>query len=281
MRLSTLPHRGDHRREEIVALLCNSTDVTVGDLARYFAVTPMTIRRDLQALEAQGLVRRVHGGVVLAARDTRAPLPGRGAEVVPAERAIAEAATTLIGTGEAVIVDAGSTTVELARVVRNRSSATVVTPSPHVAAELSNPPHVRVVLTGGRLRPHELDLVGFSTAVVSVAGLDVERGITADDPDNARVKRAAIGATDRRIVLADATRCGHVAPVTVAPLAIIDVLVTDAEPGHPVVRELDANGTEVIHVRASGPAGQRDAGPGGVVEHVVDEHDGAVGCFEQ
>lgn len=248
------------RRLEITTMLHRDTEITVVELARRFAVSATTIRRDLQTLQADGLARRTHGGAVCMAYHPSPPSSLlRPNQAAPPKQAIADVAKTLIRDHETVIIDAGAPVLELARALRRRSGVTIVTPSVLVAAELSNGPQVRVMVTGGQLRPPEMSLVGTyaeksfddlncCAAIITISGLDAERGMTEHDPDAARVKRAAIDASNRCIVIADAASCGRTAPITVAPLTSIDILLTDVEHDHPVVHTLIRNGTTILHL---------------------------------
>lgn len=271
----------ERRRREVVATLARDGEVTVTALARRFTVSEMTVRRDLEALEAKGTVRRVRGGAITAvSRAYEPPLALRSTEAAPAKQAIGRAAAALIADGETAVVDVGTTTLELARALRGRRGVTIVTPSLLVAAELGHEPDMRVLLTGGWLRPGEMSLVGaaaeevFATvncdvAFIGVAGIDVAKGITEYNLDDTRVKRAAMTSARRSVVLADATKCGRVAFATVAPLADVDVLVTDAAEDEPVTRALTDQGAEVVRV-AREEAGTTEHETG-TTEKAVDE----------
>lgn len=244
----------------MIATLARNGEVAVADLARRFTVSEMTIRRDLEALEADGTARRIRGGAISAvSRSYEPPLALRTTEAAPAKQAIGRAAVALIADGETAVVDSGTTTLDLAKALHGRRAVTVVTPSLLVAGELGNETDMRVLVTGGWLRHGEMSLVGAGAeeyfadvncdvAFIGVAGIDVEKGLTEYNLDDTKVKRAAIASARRLVVLADAAKIGRVAFATVAPLARVDVLVTDAAADDPLSRALSDHGAEIVRV---------------------------------
>lgn len=250
----------DERRRRIRGLLADRGEVAIVPLADELDVSEMTIRRDLESLEGAGVARRVRGGAVTTvSRGYEPPFDARVAVDRSAKAAIAAAAARELGDGETAILDVGTTTLELARRLHGRRGVTVVTPSTLAALELANEPNMRVVLTGGIVRAGELSLIGdFAERVLAelncdvffmgVGGIDAERGFTEYNLDDARVKRAALRAARRCVVLADATKLERVCLATIAPLAEADVLVTDAAPAHPAVAAARDAGVEIITV---------------------------------
>lgn len=232
----------------------------IAALAGEFAVSEMTIRRDLETLESQGVARRIRGGAIsTVSRSYEPPLAARSQEALGAKGAIAEAAADFVDYGETAILDVGSTTLALARRLRDRGGLTILTPSVNAALELANEPTTRVILTGGIVRPGELSLVGdlaertfaqFNCDVLflGVGGIHPEKGLTEYNLDDTRVKRAAIGAASRTIVLADQRKLDRVCLASVAELDEIDVLITDADPAHAVLDAVRDAGAEVVSV---------------------------------
>jgi DeoR/GlpR family transcriptional regulator of sugar metabolism len=228
------------RRPDLEALLAERGEVSISDLAERFAVSEMTIRRDLEALEEKGSARRVRGGAIATvSRGYEPPFATRAGGKLAAKRAIAAAAAEYVDDGETAIIDVGTTTLELAKLLRGRRGITVVTPSLPVATELANEPNMRVVVTGGIVRAGENSLVGAfaerpfaelncDVLFLGVGGLDAEHGYTEYNLEDARIKRSAIGAARRTVVLADASKFGRVCLATVAPLDAADVLITDS-----------------------------------------------------
>jgi DeoR/GlpR family transcriptional regulator of sugar metabolism len=165
--------------------------------------------------------------------------------------------------GETIILDVGSTTIELARALRGKRGLTVVTASLPIADELSEQPDTRVVLTGGIVRPGERSMIGAlaeaafnelncDTVFLGVAGVDLVKGLTEFSLEDARVKQAAIRSARQVVVLADEAKLGSIAFAHVAPLAMTDVLVSDAAPHHAVVRGLSEAGVRYVQAAKQG-----------------------------
>lgn len=209
-------------------------------LSRLAGVSEMTVRRDLEALEREGLVRRVHGGAISAtSRSYEPPFALRSGHHAEAKIRIGRAAASLVSKGDTAVLDVGTTTLELARALDGASMLTVLTPSLRIIDELTGIGDVRVIATGGLVRPGELSLVGdlaerafdalhCDTAFIGVGGVDGVAGVTEFNLDDTRVKRAAIASARRCVVLADASKLGKVAFASVCALERVDVLVTDS-----------------------------------------------------
>ncbi len=144
----------------------------------------------------------------------------------------------------------------MARALKGRRNITVLTPSLPIANVLAEDPGIRLMLSGGVLRPGERSLVGdlavgsfrdyrFDTVVLGVGGIDLEAGLTEYNLDDTRVKRAAIEIARRIIVVADATKLGRVAFARICPLAQVDVLVSDAGAPADLVASIEDAGVEV------------------------------------
>jgi DeoR/GlpR family transcriptional regulator of sugar metabolism len=251
------------RRQAVLRRLAAHGEAGFTELAEEFGVSEMTIRRDLESLEADGLARRVRGGAIsVVSGSYEPPLSVRAATASGAKAAIGSAAAALVNEGDTVIIDVGTTTLELARALHGRRGLTVVTASLPIAVELGNDPDVRVLVTGGEVRHGELSLAGgmaedaftgfnCDLAFIGVAGVCATPGLTEYNPGDARVKRAAIGAARRTIVLADSSKLGRVAFATVAPLSAVDVLVTDAVAEVPATAAIAAAGVQIIEAKAA------------------------------
>lgn len=248
------------RREALAGLVLERGTVSLTELAERFGVSLMTIRRDLQALEQSGVLRRVMGGAIPAvSRFHEPPIRERALEALPAKRAIGAAAAALVEDGETIIVDVGTTALECARALSRSQRLTVVTPSLQVAQVLTYVPSIRTHLIGGRLRPGEMSVVGpwatdaleqlnCDTVFLGAGGVHTERGVTEYNLDDSRVKTAAVKSARRCILLADESKLGRVTFAHVAPVSAVTTLVTDATADHPVVRELSELGVGIVHV---------------------------------
>ena len=195
--------------------------VSLRELARVVQTSEVTVRRDVRALEAEGLLDRRHGGAVLPGGFTRESGFPQKSHLATAEKtAIADLAAGLVEEGEAIVVGAGTTTQELARRLARVPGLTVVTNSLLVAQALAHANRVEVVMTGGTLRGSNYALVGsgaeqslqglrVSRAFLSGSGLTAERGLSTSNMLSASVDRALVQAAAEVVVLADHTKLGH------------------------------------------------------------------------
>ncbi|WP_256090389.1 DeoR/GlpR family DNA-binding transcription regulator, partial [Actinacidiphila rubida] len=216
--------------------------VSLRELARVVQTSEVTVRRDVRALEAEGLLDRRHGGAVLPGGFTRESGFPQKSHLATAEKtAIADLAAGLVDEGEAVVVGAGTTTQELARRLARVPGLTVVTNSLLVAQALAHANRVEVVMTGGTLRGSNYGLVGsgaeqslqglrVSRAFLSGAGLTAERGLSTSNMLSASVDRALVQAAAEVVVLADHTKLGSDTMFQTVPTDLITHLVTDEPP---------------------------------------------------
>ncbi|TQM75496.1 DeoR family transcriptional regulator [Thermopolyspora flexuosa] len=212
--------------------------VSVAELAARYGVSEMTIRRDLDDLARQGVVRRIRGGALsLLLRGEEPPFTVRELQAVEEKRRIAAEVADLIADGEAVLLDSGTTALEVARALRDRR-LTVVPLSLHAARELAGAPRIRLVLPGGEVRPGELDFVGpltektirslrFDTAVIGCCALSSAHGLTAHDLSEVAIKQAAIDSARRVVAATDSAKFTRTAFGAVCPIDRLDVVVTD------------------------------------------------------
>jgi DeoR/GlpR family transcriptional regulator of sugar metabolism len=250
----------DLRRRAILTKLKDAGEVIIVDLVEEFGTSSMTIRRDLEFLEMEGLARRIRGGAISSlGRSFETPIALRAGTANRVKQNIGRAAADLIHENETVIIDVGTTTLELAKALTRNLKFTAITSSLQIASELSTKPEIRTIVTGGVLRTGEMSMIGSTaentlssfncdTVFLGVGGISADSGLTEFNLEDAQVKQAAIKAARRCVVLADATKLGQVAFASVASADQIDVLITDAEPNNPVVRELEKLGVDVIHV---------------------------------
>ncbi len=244
--------------------------VSLRELARVVQTSEVTVRRDVRALEAEGLLDRRHGGAVLPGGFTRESGFPQKSHLATAEKtAIADVAAGLVQEGEAIVVGAGTTTQELARRLARVPGLTVVTNSLLVAQALAHANRVEVVMTGGTLRGSNYALVGsgaeqslqglrVSRAFLSGSGLTAERGLSTSNMLSASVDRALVQAAAEVVVLADHTKLGTDTMFQTVPTDVITRLVTDEPPGHDdrAAMELQALADQGVQitVAGSGPA---------------------------
>jgi DeoR/GlpR family transcriptional regulator of sugar metabolism len=228
----------DDRIRAIMNALRTADSVHVADLAAEHGVSEMTIRRDLDELAKQGVVRRIRGGALsLLLRGEEPPFGVRGHEAVEAKRRIGAEVANLLADGEAVLLDGGTTALEVARAVHDRR-LTVLPLALQAVQELAAAPRIRLVLPGGEVRKGELNFVGpltetsiralrFDTAVIGCCGLSAEHGLTAHDLPEVAIKQAAIASARRVVVACDSGKFTRTAFGAVCGLDRLDMVVTD------------------------------------------------------
>lgn len=240
--------------------------VAVAELAAQFSVAPETIRRDLDILERQGRIQRVHGGAIPPARSTgrEAAVDDRRATRIEAKTAIARAALAFLPPAHgSVLLDGGSTTGQLAAAMSAAAQegaldpVTVVTNFPAAGVELSRAEAVDILLLGGRLRRVTETVVGAQTiaalssisadvAFLGTNGVSAVLGLTTPDAEEAAAKRLIAARSQRVIALADSSKFGAEHLCTFAPLEEIDVLITDAAPPPSLADALNRAEIEVV-----------------------------------
>jgi DeoR/GlpR family transcriptional regulator of sugar metabolism len=222
----------------IVERLRAADRVSVQELVSATEASDMTVRRDLDFLAAQGVLKRVHGGAVLAMPSgVEPPYALRAETAATAKRAIAAAAVKHIRDGETIVLDSGTTAREVARLLHDRA-VTVMPLSLHVAQELADAPRVRLLVPGGEARKGEQALVGpltvaslralrFDLAVLSPCAFSLDAGLTAFDLGDAEVKQEAMAVAARSMVLADGAKWDRAALAYVCPADRPDLIITD------------------------------------------------------
>lgn len=248
----------EERQDEIARQAQAQGRVDVAELALAFSVSLETVRRDLTALERTGVLRRVHGGAIPAERlRHEAALSVRAGTQTEQKRRIAEAALAELDGATTVLLDAGTTTAQLAERLPAGRDLTVVTNALPIALALSARTDLTVHLLGGRVRRttkatvDHVALAGLAEITVDVAflganGVSVERGLTTADPAEAAVKRAMVAAARRVVVLADASKIGDDQFARFAGLDDVETLVVDNAVDPRVAADLEAAGPRVV-----------------------------------
>jgi DeoR/GlpR family transcriptional regulator of sugar metabolism len=239
----------------LVEILQRDGQVEIAQLARRFGTAEMTARRDLDRMVAIGAARRVRGGAVsLLTRGEELPFAMRTMERIDAKRRIGIAVAAALRDGEAVLLDSGTTAVEVARALAGRR-LTVMPMSLHAASVLSTTESVRLVTPGGEIRPGELAMVGplalasigalrFDTAVLSCCGLHDGR-VTTHDLGDAAVKQAMLTSSARVILAADSSKFPRTAMATVCQTTSVDMVVTNTAAPRDALDALRSAGVEV------------------------------------
>ncbi len=246
------------RQQEILRLARDGGRVDVVSLAEEFQVTAETIRRDLKALDRAGLLRRVHGGAIPAGRlDFEPDLAERESTAADEKDRIAKAALAELPADGTLILDAGSTVALLAAAIPRESSLTVVTHSLPIAARLADHPGIQLHLVGGRVRHRTRAAVDAwalraygeiraDVVLVAANGFSAEHGLTTPDLAEAAVKRAAVAAARRVVLLADSSKFGQEHFARFGSLDDVDLLITDSGLTPEDATAIERAGTEVV-----------------------------------
>ncbi|MFC9434868.1 DeoR/GlpR family DNA-binding transcription regulator [Nocardia sp. NPDC057030] len=247
------------RLKQITEAVRDAGEIGVAELAERTGASEMTIRRDLETLAGQGVLERYRGGArTLLLRGDEPPFAVRAGEGLEIKRRLAIEVAALIADGESVVLDSGTTCLEVARVLEQRR-LTVLPLSLHAVNALTGAPRLTLLVPGGTPRPGELALTGpltlaslaalrFDTAILGCCGLTATDGLTAYDLDDAAIKRAAIAASRRVIAVTEAAKLSHTALAFVAPAAALHAIVTDASAAPGDTAALEAAGVSVRRV---------------------------------
>ncbi len=250
------------RRKEIVGMLEKEQRVTVPELSQHFAVSEVTIRKDLAWLEAQGLVQRTHGGAILTAAGSppsEMSLDVRERLQFEEKARIGQAAASYVQDGETIALDASTTALAMVPFLSSKRDLTVVTNGVRTALELLQAPTLSVLLLGGMLRQESYSVVGtwsrsvleqihISKAFVGARGLTLRTGLTDVHAEEVELKRAIVEAANEVIAVLDATKWNQVTLATFCPLERLKLIITDKEAPAQMVKQARKLGVEVLLV---------------------------------
>jgi len=245
------------RHERIVTLLKQHGLVSVRRLAREVRASDMTVRRDLAHLCDQGLVRKLHGGAVLAAgKGEETHFSATRQEHVEEKRAIAKEAAALVTPGSVVALGAGTTTWHVARALAERSDLSFITNSPNIAMVLDRG-QSNVILTGGHFRTPADALVGppavwmlerlqSDILFLGANGVDLKAGYTTPILEEVEVNAALIRKTSRVVIVADHSKFGRVTLATFAPIEAAQLVVTNGAAPRSILAGIRRRGVHVL-----------------------------------
>jgi len=247
------------RHRQITDAVRRAGQLSVAELAERTGTSEMTVRRDLELLAEQGLLERYRGGArSVLLRGEEPPFALRANDGVEVKQRIAAAVAEMVTDGEAVVIDAGTTCLAVARALARRR-LTVMPLSLHATDALVGAPQLRLLMPGGEPRPGELALTGplteaslatlrFDTAIIGCCGLTAANGLTAYDLGDAAIKRAAIASAHRVIAVTEAAKLSRTALALVAPASALDAVVTTDDAPDEEVDALTSLGVAVRRV---------------------------------
>lgn len=230
------------RRNAILSKLNLNGKVIVSELSQEFNVTEETIRRDLEKLDKEGLVKKSYGGAVLVTNfSVDLPHSVRKNANVESKQKIAEKISGMFHDGDCIMLDASSTALMVLNYIKNLKNITLITNSVEALIELSDKEDWNVFSTGGKLKKGSLSLVGPSAektirsyhvdyAVCSSKGVDISRGITDSNEKDSEMKQAIFDSAETKILVVDSSKFDNVALIKVCDVTDVDVIATDVEP---------------------------------------------------
>lgn len=231
------------RREKILELIREDGHAKVLELSKIFKVTEVTIRQDLEKLEKQGLIIREHGGAVLSNAGLNVKeLTLMNQDHLEAKKAIAKVAVELIHDGDTIILDSGSTTTEIAKLIIGMgfTNLTVITNALNIALILGSDPGINLNVTGGEFKSPTLSLTGLKAAdylqsihadkvFLATAGINLKTGLTYPSISDLVVKKAMIDASDMVYLVADSSKIGTSSFASLGALSLVDHIITDSD----------------------------------------------------
>ncbi len=230
------------RKNEILNKLRLEQRVLVSELSLHYGVTEETIRRDLDKLEKEGYATKTYGGAIWGnSLKTDLSYTIRNKTNVEAKTAIARTISSMIHDGDHLMLDDSSTSLFVAKHLKDKKNLTVITYSVEIVMELSGVEGFTILCTGGQLRPTSLALDGFQVpqilskyhvdkAIISCKGIDPQAGITDSAEQNSLSKQAMIRAARQTILALDDSKFDKIAFTQVAPLQDVQTIVTNRRP---------------------------------------------------
>ena len=244
------------RKQQILQILAEEKQVMSGDLSQRFSVSEDSIRRDLRELAAEGKLQRVHGGA-LPVSEAIAPIETRKNVQMASKLTIAQRAVELIQPGQVVIIDGGTTTVEMVRLLPDNLACTVVTHSPGIAVALVEKPLIEVILIGGRLFKHSVVSVGAAALesisrinadlfFMGVTGVHPRAGLTTGDYEEAGIKRALAARAAETVVMASQEKLNSASAFAIGGLGLVSTLIVDTTLDETLRQQLAIDGVEIV-----------------------------------
>lgn len=247
----------EERQKQIAELLNEKSSIKVSELSKIFNASESTIRRDLQDMEVKGLLIRTHGGAISGNGTNFEPsFSEKEAEHRDEKVAIAKAAAGIIEDGDTIILDSGTTTIEIARNIPS-FNITVITNSIDIAAELSNKDNVELIVTGGAMRNKTRAMVGHMAestlknfrvdkAFIGANGISIEEGVTTPNFNEAHTKKEMINVSNKVILVADNSKFNEVSFSVICPIRAISTIITNRGLDEYTITNFQESGVDII-----------------------------------
>lgn len=247
----------EERQDKIMQKLNESSSLKVIELAEKFNVSESTIRRDLQEMEEKGMLIRTHGGAVGKSATSFEPSFEEKQTERHAEKVgIGSIAASMIEDGDTIILDSGTTSLEIARHITSKD-ITVITNSIDIAYELSQKDNVEVIVAGGNIRKNTRAMVGYITeralnnfrvdkAFIGANGISIDDGITTPNFVEAQTKKAMISVANKVIICADSSKFNKVCFSVICPLRMVSAIITSDDLDESIIKEYKDSGAEIL-----------------------------------
>lgn len=251
----------NQRQDQIILLVKETGFATVEDMARLFEVTPQTIRRDINALDEEGLVSRYHGGAGLSASTENLAYTRRKELLRPEKQMIAQAAATLVPDNSSLFINIGTTTEHVAKALLLHKKLKIITNNLNVAAIMSQNKEFQVIVTGGIVRNKDGGITGESAiqfvrqfkadiGIIGISGIDQDGTLLDFDVKEVNVSRAIIDNARKVFLVADHSKFHRNAMVKLGNIKEIHTLITDQPPPQAIMDLILEHG---VRLKLNGP----------------------------
>lgn len=246
------------RQNQIYEFIKTNKSASITELSKIFFISEATIRRDLDKLEKQNLIKRTYGGAVLVeGLNIEIPISVREKEQAFEKDKIGRLAASFVNDGDIIIMDSSTTTYAMIPYLKSKVDITIITNGVKTATSLGNTLHTRVYCTGGKLRENSLSLVGqgaqdyirnFSAQKLffSCRGITVQNGAMDNSEEEAILRKIMMECADRIYLLCDSSKLGKKAFYKICDLSSLDCIVTNNQPEPEMLQSIVSNGIEVI-----------------------------------
>lgn len=245
------------RQETIIQLVNEKGYISIEELATTCNVTPQTMRRDINQLAEQNLLRRYHGGAAQVSSTVNSAYAERQVMQHTEKQRIAQSVASIIPNGSSLFINIGTTNEEIAKALLNHQGLKIVTNNLHVAAILSNKSDFQITICGGRVRSRDGGIIGEATidfvnqfrtdyGIIGISGIEADGSLLDFDYQEVRVAQAIIKNSRTIILAADHTKFGRQAVNYLGNFESVDTLVTDREPAQPLIDAARSADTQLV-----------------------------------
>mgnify|MGYP005854227869 CR=1 FL=1 len=249
------------RKDTLLKLLQEYEEIRVSEISDFFKVSKNTIRRDLEKLEKEGLIQKIHGGAILNVHSYGYDIPYKKREnsFKPEKEEIGKLGADLVENGDSIILDIGTTTSQIAKyLAKSKKRITVITNAINIINVLGGIPEIELICSGGTYKEAVKGCSGFyaeeffsrihvDKLFLSCGGIDFEKGIMNPNSYEINVKRNMIRATKEVILVAHHEKIGKPSFAFLSPLDIVSVLITDKGIPLDIVSEFEKRGIRVLY----------------------------------